>query len=45
MEGNSGGDILDMGSKGEVYIKGDVKDSWDFVKGKKGVIYGDLRME
>ena len=34
-----------MGSKGEVFIKSDVKDDWGFVEGKKGVIYGDLRIE
>lgn len=43
--GNSGGDILDMGRKGEVCVKGDTKDSGGFINEKKGVIYGNLRME
>ena len=34
-----------MGRKGEVCIKGDAKDGGGFIKGKKGVIYGNLRME
>ena len=36
---------MDMGRKGEVCIKGDAKDSGSFIKGKEGVIYGNLRME
>ena len=43
--GNFGGDILNMGSKGEVCIKGDAKDGGGFVKGEEGVINGNLRME
>ena len=34
-----------MGREGEVCIKGDAKDSGGFIKGKKGVIYGNLRRE
>ena len=42
---NFGGNVLDMGGKGEVGVKGNAKDGRSFLKRKRGVIYGNLRVE